>query len=317
MGELEERVERQYKAYGHVLRSMGLGTNDMPDLADVRALMPPHVRAWLAERAAGGHEDDLVLVPSVRHLGGWQAFRAVIKAIEWASLSERASLNPYTYPFEPPERRIAARQQLVGRVDRMLGRPDRNAEKDKAEQARYAARHDDGQRADWLVGFLLDDSDRGEPAARGLKYTSLDLGGQLAAIRKEDEEKHRPYGRCIGSITIPQYFLWQGMRRHLGVPMADRQTREPFYNTGTTFALSWRTRFPYYPAGLYSVPTGDPQTAGRTDHYAVVGSASDGDNVAVYLGDQSDGPAYSEGVRRVLRLSYRFDRDALRPPPAR
>ncbi|SDN06466.1 hypothetical protein [Streptomyces wuyuanensis] len=95
----------------------------------------------------------------------------------------------------------------------------------------------------------------------------------MVAITKENDQSHRPHGRTIGSITVVQYIAWQGMRRQLGLPLADVRRQELFFNTEQRLTVHWRTRFPCYPAGTCQVPSADPHTVGRTDHFGRGGIA--------------------------------------------
>lgn len=301
----EPVLDLQYETYARLLAEMRLPVDDMPTRADVEALLTPPVRDWLMVRARTGHHDDLVLAPSVRRLGGWRRFRELIDGVPWAVFDDRAPTGPFRYPLEPPERRPPTLGRLSDGVRGALGRP-RRADAIAAERARYAARHDDGQRADWLVGFVLDTRPRPDrpQEERGLHWTTLHWRGQAEAIRKADEEEHRPHGRRVGSLTVPQYFVWQAMRHRTGVLPADTPTEKPFHDMGTSVTVRWGTRFPYCPTADYRVPTADhAYPFGRTDVYGLVGSASPDGVISVRAREGSDRAVQHEGVRLVLRLA--------------
>ncbi|WP_020123118.1 hypothetical protein [Streptomyces canus] len=299
----DERVDRQHEACAAVLRTMGFTVHGMPSRTALDAFVQPETRAWLVQRAAAGRRDDLVMTPSIRSLGGWQRFLALIDAVGWAEISDEVPLNPYRYPYDPPAPQPSPWQRIADWASRTTGRPAVHSVALEAERARLAARHDDGQDADWLIGFVLDDIERPEPAGRGLKYCGIGAEWQMKDIQKEDAETHRPAGRHIGSITIPQYLLWQGMRRRAGRLPADRQGAKPFLgDRSTMIPVLWGTCFPYYPEGSYEVPSmGAYNERGRTDYYHVIGRHLPDGTVSVYPEEHSS--HWSQGVRRVLRVS--------------
>ncbi|MFJ4986910.1 hypothetical protein ACIP9H_24280 [Streptomyces sp. NPDC088732] len=298
----DERVDRQYEACAAVLRSMGFPVHGMPDRAALDALVQPEARAWLVRRAGAGCRDDLVMTPSVRSLGGWLRFLALIDAVEWAGITDRVPLGPYRYPYDPPPPQPSLQQRIADWASRATGRPAVHSVAVEAERARLAARHDDGQDADWLIGFVLDDSDGPEPAGRGLKYRGIGAEWQLKDLQKEDAETHRPDGRHIGSITVPQYLVWQGTRRRAGRLPADRQGAKPFLgDRGTMIPVPWATCFPYYPQGSHEEPNPVLGERNRTDYYHIVGRHLPDGTVSVYPADHE--AHSSHGVRRVLRVS--------------
>ncbi|WP_282704272.1 hypothetical protein [Streptomyces sp. CC219B] len=298
------RLDAQYAAYGEALRGLGLPVHDMPGREDVEALLAPGVRQWLEERADAGHRDDLVMAPSVRHLGGWRAFRELLATTHPAVVVDTVPRNSYRYPFDPPERHLTVWQRLADRLHAARGLPAVHAAAVEAERVRHVVQHDDGQQADWLVGLVLDDSDEPEPEGRGLKYTRRYLAEQRERVREEDETVHRPEGRHIGSITVPQYLAWQAMRRLVGLPPADGRSTEPFVgNPAETLTIQWKTRFPCYLPGRYQPPSPDPNTANATISYGIVGYCLPDGSVTVRPNERSDGFNRHEGVRRVLRLN--------------